>query len=626
MIFPVPSLSFKKHKKIFIYFFLIAIACMVYQNIYQYDFLNFDDNAYVTDNSRIHQGLSFQNIAWAFGFSEESLEFYWHPLTWISHIADCQLFGLDAGMHHLTNVFIHMINVMLLFTVCFRMTGGLWQSFFVAAVFAVHPVNVESVAWISERKNVLSTLFWMLAMAAYLYYAKRPGIRRYLVVMIPFISGLLAKPMLVTLPCVFLLLDFWPLQRLTASTATGQGQTASPSFAPAPARKLVGEKLPLLLISFLSIAISLFSAHLGQQIISAKNIPLSLRLENALVSYVRYIGKLLWPRDMAVFYPFPEAVPIWQVIGAVIFLAFISGLCIVFIKKAPYLMVGWLWYLGTLFPVIGISQHGRWPEMADRWLYVPEIGLLIIIAWGGTALLSKFRHPGRIIIPLVLVIFATLIFTARAQLAHWQNSKTLFEHALNVTENNHIAHFNLGLMLAETGQVEKAMIHYQKALRLDPQEPKIHINLGNALARKGRFNEAILQLESAVAINSNDAKAHYNLGAAFESAGQTDKAKAHYLNAIKIQPNHAEAHNNLAALYLNQNQLEKAIIHFKEALAITPENAQIHYNLAIAFYKNKNIDAAILSLQNALKINPDYHQARLVLEKIRRSLPENQQR
>ncbi|MBC2716161.1 MAG: tetratricopeptide repeat protein [Desulfobacteraceae bacterium] len=595
MIFSITSSFFKKYLKIFIYFFLIVITCIVYQNIHQYDFINFDDDAYVTDNSQIQKGLSFQNIAWAFGFSETANHFYWHPVTWVSHMADCQLFGLNAGMHHLMNVIFHVMNALLLFVIFYKMTGALWQSAFVAVVFAVHPINVESVAWVSERKNLLSTLFWMLSMLAYAYYVKKPSARRYFLLTIPFILGLLAKPMLVTLPCVFLLMDFWPLGRLRLFPLPSSRhiQTDPPSWQSAPVHQLIAEKLPLLIISFFSVGISLFSAHMSRQIISAENIPLSLRLENAVVSYVKYIGNLFCPKDLAVFYPFPDTIPVWQVVSAAVILLLITAAAVRLIQKAPYLIVGWLWYLGTLFPVSGISQHGRWPEMADRWAYIPEIGLLIIIAWGGASLLA--RLPGRrFILPTIAATVITLLaLTAKYQAAYWENSIALFEHALDVTKNNSVAHFNLGIALTKTGKTDEAIRHYQRALRIDPNHPDIHINLGNALAQKGYIDKAILHLSAAVKIDDQNATARYNLGTALATVGRIDEAIQHFLAALKMDPNNDKAHINLGSLLAQKGNLTEAVEHLKAAITLNPENCLAYFNLSVISQNINTINDAM---------------------------------
>ena len=435
----LPKFSSKSSAKLKIIICLIITAGIffVYWNIQSFDFINFDDDQYVTENPFVQKGLSIENIRWAFGFSKEAIKFYWHPITWISHMADCQFFGLNAGMHHMTSLLIHIVNTLLLFLIFQQMTGAIWRSTFIAALFAVHPINVDSVVWIAERKNVLSTLFWMLTMLAYIYYARQPGFRRYLLVIIAFMTGLASKTMLITLPCVLLLIDFWPLGRMNLFQSGNlfNIHNKRPPFSETPIRYIILEKIPLFILSFLTVGISIFTVHITRQIVPGDAIPMALRISNALVSYLKYILKIIWPHDLAVFYPYPDAIPFWQPAVAGLILAGISISILFKMKKAPYLVTGWLWYLGTLFPVIGIFQQGRWPEMSDRWAYIPQIGLFIIFAWGGFSLVSGLSRRKAILSVIAPAIVISLMLAARHQVSYWKDSITLFEHNLTVVKH-----------------------------------------------------------------------------------------------------------------------------------------------------------------------------------------------
>ena len=431
-----------------------AAALAVYWNVGKFEFINFDDNLYVWDNPFVQKGFTIEGLKWAFSISKTTETWsYWHPLATISHMLDCQLFGLDAGKHHFINLFIHLINAILLYLVFYRMTGAFWRSVFVAILFAVHPLNVDSVAWIAERKNLLSTTFWMFTMLAYVYYSRRPSAARYFLVFTALSAGLMAKPMLVTLPFALLLMDFWPLRRLNLPFPSNDLKEIQSTFQSTSLVRLTFEKLPLLIISLISIMVSMGSLATQNAIIPHDAAPLTLRLQNALVSYVKYIGKILWPRDMAIYYPFPEAIPAWQMISAFILILTLTMVIFLLIKNAPYLAMGWFWFLGTLVPVIGIIQGGLWPEMADRWTYVPAIGIFIMMSWGGVAIIRRFRVPSAIgMIPAVLVL-AFLMFIARGQAAVWQNSITLFSHALTAARENELAHYKPGQSPCRQGRL-----------------------------------------------------------------------------------------------------------------------------------------------------------------------------
>ncbi|MFZ2633431.1 MAG: tetratricopeptide repeat protein [Desulfosalsimonadaceae bacterium] len=607
----------KTYQHVVVCLLLIAATLIVYRNVRTYEFISFDDNLYVLKNPHVQQGLTLDSLLWAFNLSKDAEnQSYWHPLTWISHMMDCRLFGLNAGKHHLVNLIIHIINVLLLFMVFHQMTGAIWKSAFVAALFAVHPLNVDSVAWIAERKNLLSTMFWLLTMMAWVRYARRPSLYRYLVVFAGMTAGLLAKPMLVTLPCVLLLMDFWPLNRLKVfsdkSPALGIFRQASPV-------RLIVEKIPLLVLSVLSMLLSVIALHNQNQIVSAHFIPISLRIENAIISYVRYIVKIIWPQDMAIYYPFPDSIPLWQVSSSLILLTAAFAIVLFLHKKAPYLAVGWLWFIGTLTPVTGIIQGGLWPAIADRWTYVPAIGIFIIISWGGAALLSKVSKKPVLRAITPFIILTILIISSRNQVSYWENSITLFSHALDVTEHNDIAHYNLGVALGEKGNMDQAIFHYYEGLKINPNMTEGHNNLGNALIKKGMLDQAISHFNQALQLNPKLAQAHTNLGNALARKGKLDEALYHYESIIsESQPDSVTVKNRDALLSLlkpanridilfkaamrfaGEKKYDRAVTLLRKGLEINPDQPNIYYNISCLYALQNRNEPAINWLQQAV--------------------------
>ncbi|NQT70115.1 MAG: tetratricopeptide repeat protein [Desulfobacteraceae bacterium] len=541
--------------------FLVIAILAVYWQMNYHEFTNFDDSLYILQNQHVKKGLTSESISWAFGFVDIA---YWHPLTWLSHMLDCQIYGLIPGMHHRTSLIFHIVNSILLFFVLQKMTGALWKSAFVAALFALHPINVESVAWVVQRKNTLSTFFWMLTMLAYVYYTRHPNLYRYFLTLLLLMLGLMAKPMLVTLPFVLLLLDYWPLGRLRQQSTFN----------------LILEKIPFFALSAVSAYISSISVQRYGIVVSMELVPMKLRLANALVSYVKYIEKMIWPKNLAVFYPFPDTLPIWQVFGAGLLLVSISFLVLLNFRKKPYLCIGWLWFLGTLIPVIGLKQAGLWPAVADRWAYVPLIGLFIIVVWGISDISSRWRKQNILLPLLSSIIFVSLMICTYFQIHHWKNSITLFTHALNVTSNNYIAHGNVGQALDMQGQFDEAIQHYYKALEINPNYVDAHNNLGVALARKGDVKNAINHYYRALQINPAKAKAHNNLGVALSRQGNDKAAIYHYNEALRINSDYAGAYYNLGKIFANQGKTENAILHFHKALQKDPDMTQALYNLS----------------------------------------------
>jgi len=569
-----------KYSELFFYLALAAVTFIVYLQVIQNDFINFDDTIYVTENQHINTGLTRDNLIYAFSFSDLV---YWMPLSWLSHALDCQLFGLKAGMHHLTNLILHIANVLLLFAVFKRATGALWKSAFVAGLFALHPVNVDSVAWIAERKNVLSTFFWMLTMLTYVYHTEKPGILRYLLIVAVFTLGLLSKPMLITLPFVLLLLDYWPLKRFV------RGQIL----------RIILEKLVLFALAGISMYLSSLSFKNPSYIPTP---PMGLRIANVPVSYVKYILKLIWPTDLAILYPYPTYIPLWQIITSSVLLVFGFAVVVRFYGKLPYLATGWLWYIGTLVPVSGLVQIGLWPAMADRWAYVPFVGLFLIIVWGVSDLFGRWRPRfiGAMGISCLLILGISTSF----QLCYWRNSLTLFEHTLAVTKNNYIMHRVLGSSLQSQNRLDEAIAHYRQSIRICPSYIKAQYALGYALCKQGKWNEALVYLQKAVQIYPGYADAQHGLGYALYSLGRLDEAIVHFRLAIKLKPDYPEAYYNLANILSAQGKPDEAIACYRKATEIKPDYAIAHNNLGIALQSQGRLDEAINHFRLALKINP----------------------
>jgi len=593
---------------------LILVTTAVFWQVRNHDFINFDDPGYITANQHVLDGLTSENVRWAFSAIKES---NWHPLTWLSHMLDCQLYGVKSGPHHLTNVLFHIINTVMLFLVLKRMTGATWRSAFVAALFAFHPLHVESVAWLAERKDVLSTFFWMLTMWAYVRYVEKPQPPRYLLSLLFFAVGLMAKPMLVTLPFVLLLLDLWPLGRIQivqSNVAKKQKSRKSPKISnqSSIALRLVGEKIPFLVLAAASSIVTFIVQQKGGAIASSDLVPIKLRIANALIVYVRYIQKMIWPAGLAVFYPRPETWPIWQVAGSGLVLISISTLAVWMVRRYPYLTVGWLWYLGTLVPVIGIVQVGR-QAMADRYTYVPLIGLFILITWGGVSIVSKWRHQKFVLVLSAAIVISVLLTGTWFQLQYWRNSITLYRHTLNVTIKNYLAHYNLGVALENQGQIGEAMDHYSEAVRIKPDYVEAHNNLGIALLHQRQIKDAIAHFSQVINLSPNNAEVHNNLGLALENQGQMEEAMTHYSEALRIKPDLAQAHFNIANLLVKQGQIDKATEHLFEAVRIKPDMTAAHYNLGVVLLRQGKPRDGIGHLHAALRLKPDWP---LVLNKL----------
>jgi len=584
--------------------FLIVTSFIAYGRILDNGFINFDDEVYLTKNQHIQTGLNAATIKWAFTAIVSS---NWHPLTLLSHALDWSLFKDHAGGHHLVNLLLHIGNALLLFLFLNKITKNIWPSAFAAALFALHPLRVESIAWAAERKDVLSMFFGLASLYTYAYYVEKPQISKYILCLILFILGLMSKPMLVTLPFLMLLLDFWPLERWQKSLnrtnssiavasnqqmkkkvkkqkrpterISGQSRLASPNIS-----HLFLEKMGFFVFAIVSSILTIWAQNKGGAVASLQKLPFSERIMNAVVSYVSYLGKTFWPVDLAVFYPYQHSFPGWQVLGAAAILIIISIAVIYFMKKAPFLFVGWFWYLGTLIPVIGLVQVGR-QAMADRYTYLPTMGIAIMVAWGLVYLLPQEKIRKFIFITAAAFILTGISYLTWQQCGYWKNSIALFNHALKVTKNNYLAHTNLGVALADEGKNEAAGDNYNAAILINPNHDNAHYNLANLLVKQGKTDEAIQHYREAVRINPDYALALNNLGVNLVKVHQYPEAIEYYRRALQIKPNDAGIHLNLGAALADSGKLKEAIEQFREAL-----------------YWNHNYEDARRALRLALEI------------------------
>jgi tetratricopeptide (TPR) repeat protein len=614
---------------------LIALTILVFARAGRLELLSYDDNMYITDNHTVQQGLSWSNAAWAFTSLHAA---NWHPLTWLSLMLDIQLFGVRPGALHLVNVLFHAFNVVLLFLLLERMTGARWRSALVAALFAIHPLHVESVAWVAERKDVLSVFFGLAAMLLYARYADRPGVRRYLWVVLFFILSLLSKPMLVTLPFLLLLLDFWPLGRISGRLQPEPGEV--PSGKQTAYAVLIAEKAPLLLLSIASSLVTIVAQNRGGAVSDVASLGLSTRLANAVVEYMRYLGKTFWPGSLAVFYPHPgSSLPAWQVVAASLLLSLITALALLRFKRSPWLAVGWFWFLGTLVPVIGLMQVGA-QSIADRYTYFPLIGIFLMAVWEANSRLKGLRINMRWLWAGSLVIIVLLSAITWRQLGFWKNDETLFRHAMNVTKDNCVAQAGLAEALLRKGDLEEAYGLYKNELRLCPRDGQSWYNLGvlqrqrgenlqaeealrEALQLKpdytmawsnlgavyfatGRFTEAIDALKEAARLAPRDASIRFNLGSVYGKAGRTEEAIAAYREAVAIDPDYAAAWNNLGVAYKNSGRIPEAGAAFRQVALIRKDDPITWYNLGIFYEKSRDPAQAIDAFREAARLDPGH--------------------
>jgi tetratricopeptide (TPR) repeat protein len=528
-----------------IYLFLFLATVLVYSQVSRFAFLSFDDNQGLLANPQVRDGFSATGIAWAFttGYASN-----WFPVTWFSHMLDFQIFGLDAGWHHLTNVLIHAVSAMLLFALMRRMTGRKWESAFVAFVFALHPLHVESVAWISERKDVLFAFFWFLTTWLYLDFVERRTVGKYLLMLAAFCLGLMSKQMIVTLPFTLLLLDAWPLKRTGLKT-------------------LILEKLPLVALSIAASAITFLAQRSGGAVQSLASIPLAARAANAAMAYVIYIANFIWPTGLAFFYPYPSRYPAWEITLAVIAIGAVSIWAALAFRTRPYLAVGWFWYLGTLAPVIGLIQVGH-QARADRYTYIPLIGISIIVAWAAAELPRK---------PVMFLAIAACLgwtLVTWVQISYWRDSAALYNRAIAVTDANYLAHLNLGVDLAAQGDYQKALRELYTSIEENPDQPHARNSLGSVLYTVSRKDEAMEQFAQAIRLEPNDPEPHSNLGNALVDAGKPDDAIRELNTALRLNPGMANAYFGLGRALVAEKRPQEAVRYFSEALRINPNFTQ----------------------------------------------------
>ncbi len=564
----------------------------VYWQCHTFEFVRYDDGDYVLNNPNISSGLTPEAVKWAFSFDGYAAN--WHPLTWISHMTDVSLYGLAPGGHHVTSVAIHILSAILLFLALSKMTGAVWRSAFVAALFAIHPMHVESVAWVSERKDVLSTFFLMATLISYTFYTERPNGKRYLATLGLFVLGLMAKPMLVTLPIVLLLLDWWPLERASRGW-----------------KRLVVEKLPYFALVAASSAITMFVQHKGGAVQALATYPLSVRIDNALVAYASYIGKTIWPVNLAVFYPHPGiSIPILKIIASAAVLAAISAGSVCLSRRRPYVGMGWLMFLVMLVPVIGIVQVG-WQGMADRYTYVPVIGLFIAVTWGLADLADKLSSKVRtaaVTVPAIVVL-AALLPTTHVQVASWKTNETLFRHALDSNMNNRLAAINLGCQFAEMGRYDEAAEMLGRAVKVYPLDSYQQCNYANALLETGQPGEAKKHYREAIKIRKDSDLAYSGLGRALYVSGDIKGARLACLEAIRLNSENPHAHNNYGMVLGKSGDIAGANKEFEAAIRIKPDFPEAYTNIGVLFVLQGRYDEAVGYYEKALQYNPKFVQA-----------------
>ena len=570
---------------------LVVGTLLVYWPARQFEFTNYDDEDYVYRNPTVMKGLTAEGVRWAFTTGHMA---NWHPLTWLSHMLDCQLWGVKPGPHHMTSVLLHALATMALFFGLRRMTKSTGRSAMVAALFALHPLHVESVAWVAERKDVLSGLFWMLTMWAYVWYAERPGALRYASVLTAFALGLMAKPMLVTLPCVLLLLDYWPLNR----------------------RLRWLEKAPLFALSVASsVATFIVQREGGAVFAFAEKLSIGARVANAFIAYVSYLAKMILPEELAVLYPHPGHWPMWQVAGAVVILLAITVGVLVLGKARPYLLTGWLWYLGTLVPVIGLVQVGE-QYMADRYTYIPLVGIFIALVWGMADALAGVQQRKVAVGFAVAVVLAMCVVGTRRQLAYWENSIKLFARTVQVTRDNPTARYNLGQALSVRGHLKEAVPHYQEAIRLRPEYPDALNNLGFTLALMGRLTEATNYYEKALKYAPKMASGHLNYGFALLGLGYPEPAAKHFAAAVQEEPKLTMAYFGHGRALLATGQLDEGIAKLEHALRLEPDYAETIFYLGLAHVEKGRTNEGLAQIHRAIQIAPRAPDAHMHLGRI----------
>lgn len=577
----------QKHVTLLIYFALALVTIAGLSRICRNDFIGYDDPRYVIDNPHVNQGISLSSVVWAF---TEPYAGNWHPLTWISHMLDCELFGMDPAWHHFTSLLLHTVNTLLLLWVLHTASGRFWPAAFVAACFAVHPLHVESVAWVAERKDLLSAFFFLSCLAVYIRYARNPSPARYLLVVVLFALALLSKPMAVTLPFVLLLIDYWPLNRLSIKTVT--------------------EKIPLFALTTISCVITYIAQQKGGAIVQFEKIGLLHRIENALVSYVCYIGKIFCPSKLAILYPVRLShIPAWQVAASAVILVALTFTLVLLAKRKLSmrpLTVGWFWFLGMLVPVIGLIQVGR-QSAADRYTYLPAIGIFIMIAFGFSELFARLRIRKIYLGFLSVVLTLAMTVATFTQAGYFKNSETIFSRALDVTENNYIIHYNLGTAFLSQQKRDQAIHHFEEAIKIQPGFTEALGNLALAFTEQNRLKEAVSTFLHAISLNETkpQPKLHIDLGRALQLQGKLDEALSHYFRAMELSPGYAEVYNNIAIILSMKQQFADAATYYLKAIEIKPDLPSAHKDLGKIYLIQKDFDRAVISFTEALKYNPD---------------------
>jgi len=576
--------------------FLVVVSLAVFWQVGNHDFVNYDDDVYLTQNPYVRNGWAVDGIQWAF---TSRLHGHWHPVTWLSHMTDCQLFGLRPGWHHRVNLLFHLFNALLLFMILRLMTGAVYRSAFVAALFALHPLHVESVAWVSSRKDILSAFFMFLAMLTYNRYAKNKNISPYILTALLYILGLMSKSMIITLPGILLLMDVWPLQRIHMDNSRPVKDKIKESLP------LIYEKIPLFILAgiFVILTISVLrSVEFTHRPISkywAIDFP---------VYYVTYIWKMIWPVHLSVLYPYSPELPIWKHIVSGIFLIAVTGICLKWARTKPYLVVGWMWFLITLLPVIGLLKTGP-HGISDRYTYIPLIGIFIMVSWGIPDLLAKWRYRNVVLSAAGAVMIVTMMTVSAMQVRYWKNSLTLFEHAVKTSPDSYEAYYNLGTTFLGQGEIDKAIAHFNETLKIVPDYTDAYNNMGNAFMKRGDFKMALKNYNEAIRIEPDNPEFHNNAGVALEMSGDIPGAIRHYQEALRIAPGLGKAYNNMGNALKLQGELDTSEQYFKEAIEKEPWNARFHNDLGVVLDSRGKLDEAIGQYKEALRLAPDYAKA-----------------
>lgn len=576
-------------------FFLIAAIVLIYLPVTKFGFVDYDDVRYVVKNTHVKNGLTINNIKWAFfAFYEAN----WHPVTWISHMMDVQIFGMDPGMFHVINIIFHTLNSLLLFLFFNKATGRIGASAIISVLFAIHPVHVESVAWIAERKDVLSTFFLMLTLLSYLKYVISKKKWAYFSTLSFFSLGLMSKPMIVTLPCLLLLLDYWPLCRLFAirECCVINGQDVKSETYP------IIEKIPFFLLSIFSSWITVVAQQADGAVASENVLPYTVRIQNSFISYFKYIGNILYPTDLSVIYPYPDEIPFGLFFIAFAMTVLFVSISFYYSKSKPYIAFGVFWFLGTLVPVIGILQVGS-QAMADRYLYIPAIGVYVIIAMFWHDLFVKYKYIKKWVVAILAGFFVFLVYKASVQTTYWKDGVSLFEHAINVTEKNYIAHDNLGRHMASLGKIDEAISHYRRAIDIMPNESTFHNYLAAAYKMKGDYDSAIKHFEIANNLNPRQVESLSNMASIFYEKGDFKKSLSLIEKALKINPNDYSLYYLMGCIMLGKGAYNMAQNFFFEALKLSPENPDIYNNIGVLFLRKGRPQEALLYFSEALRID-----------------------